>query len=143
MRRRLLNRLTALSLILFVAVCVLWLETHNRSRSVALPWCDMTAGPGYVSLRGTTAAPGEADYGCLGFSFVRTHRTYTPSWEVRAPLWFFAVATAAALAVEWRRRVRRLRRQADGLCPSCGYDLRATPGCCPECGKLTAAADIE
>jgi hypothetical protein len=26
------------------------------------------------------------------------------------------------------------RRKAQGLCPDCGYDLRATRGQCPECG---------
>lgn len=32
-----------------------------------------------------------------------------------------------------KQRIRKKRRQA-GLCPNCGYDVRATPSRCPECG---------
>ena len=46
---------------------------------------------------------------------------------------------AASLCGPGRRLQAKLLRQArlrDGLCPACGYDLRASPGRrCPECGE--------
>ena len=51
---------------------------------------------------------------------------------------FFGVRAVMMAARLWALR-RRLRR---GLCPRCGYDLRASPDTCPECG-LAAARPAE
>jgi hypothetical protein len=54
-----------------------------------------------------------------------------------APWWVLAAGLAIlpALAVpRWHRAWQRMRRANSGLCPACGYNLRATPDRCPECG---------
>jgi hypothetical protein len=48
---------------------------------------------------------------------------------------FGLIAIFSILPLLWLRAYRKNRkRPGDGLCPSCGYDLRATPDRCPECG---------
>jgi len=60
------------------------------------------------------------------------YRSYTaiPYWM---PLTAAACLPAARLVHRSFRGLRRRLRRA-GHCPSCGYDLRATPDRCPECG---------
>jgi len=51
-----------------------------------------------------------------------------PYWAILLPL------LAPSLIVSWRL-ARKALRHHQGLCPTCGYDLRASPSRCPECGS--------
>jgi hypothetical protein len=42
---------------------------------------------------------------------------------------------------KFREGYIRWRRRREGLCLSCGYDLRCSPGPCPECGQVPAGPD--
>jgi hypothetical protein len=62
--------------------------------------------------------------------------------EVSLPNWMLVVLTSplpAAWMISWWRKRMAAMRTARGLCPRCGYDLRATPDQCPECGAVKQA----
>jgi hypothetical protein len=51
-----------------------------------------------------------------------------------------AILLGAIIALIGWPYTRERTWAAKGLCPKCGYDLRATPDRCPECGAVPAAA---
>jgi hypothetical protein len=59
--------------------------------------------------------------------------------RLHLPYWFAVAVTLAPPLFTARRSHTRRRRAANGLCPACGYDLRASPERCRECGSPTAA----
>ncbi|HEY8751908.1 MAG TPA: hypothetical protein VIM11_28260 [Tepidisphaeraceae bacterium] len=55
------------------------------------------------------------------------------------PYWMFMLPSIGLGCIALRSRQRILQRRHDGLCESCGYDLRGISERCPECGVLTWA----
>jgi len=62
-----------------------------------------------------------------------------PSTLILFPIWMPTLLSGLPALLIEGRYLRHRRRLARGLCVSCGYDLRASPGRCPECGRIPSA----
>jgi hypothetical protein len=162
MIRGLLNLLTALSLLLCVAVVVLWVRSQWESDRVmrGSPWDTDTqvvvmSSDGVISVglfQGfnrmvgwcwvtESAAPYDAYpwtvWGRLGFGSrwdAGPDQYGCRSRVIEFPTWLVAVSLSM---LPLRFALGRPGRPKCGLCARCGYDLRATPGRCPECGVVS------
>jgi hypothetical protein len=174
MRRKVFTLISAFSLLLCLALLVLWIvdrgTTTSREAHASVGWhsygiyvCDgniylgafTNHGPTYRINLATDHRWSLAMY-CMAVLYERNgplagHPFSVGSWKDRPmdevfaaarvtsmPSWF-AAAVLGILPTLWSRRFfvqKRLR--AKGRCPTCGYDLRATPERCPECGAIAA-----
>jgi hypothetical protein len=67
---------------------------------------------------------------------------YIAMTAVVVPYWFIVTVFLVAPAIWIFARARRRRALRQGRCPTCGYDLRATPDRCPECGTIPATRAV-
>jgi hypothetical protein len=151
MRRRLLNVATVISLALLVATAAISFSTMSKDVFSAhfMRW-------GPLLMR---TAGGQTEFGwtppgtsaAVSFLFSMPPPTLAElctrhafgfgmgmdpfgNGAVVIPHWFIAIVSLL-LPAWWlvsRHRTKRAIRM--GRCPTCGYDLRATPDRCPECG---------
>ena len=101
-------------------------------------WTEVTRRPGLYR-----ADPGVRCYGPIAGFGLFDKPAGPPGMGTREaffPYWFLALLTAAGPAAWCRHARRRARSRSLGLCPACGYDLRATPEQCPECGASPTAS---
>jgi hypothetical protein len=165
MTRRLLNLLTALSLLVCVAACVLWVRSRfaadcyltdrlgalSADGSVVLLWghgAGLQIDPEERGFR-TWPLP-DAGFGLAmrfgpggmrgwdvgGLAYY--HAAPARGWTQRLSFPSLSLAILFALSpLAWavRKVIRQQRPRGHRLCRSCGYDLRATPDRCPECGS--------
>ena len=104
--------------------CVFWL-IYPANGTTDHQW--EIAWGGLSVERKTTAGPAWLNVGSSRYYIVLPYRLLTPTT---------GILPAIYLATTFRRRFLGRRRIAAGLCPTCGYDLRATPTRCPECGTI-------
>jgi hypothetical protein len=159
MKRRLLNLLTALSLLLCFAAAAAWVWSYwffdgycwfdpaqrryfqvgnldgrlwfHRTAVTPAAFNPMT---GYFQLRidGGGTVPGPSH---VGFFLDHPARGL---WTFAVPYWAIVLVSGTTAAAGVGRLVRSRRRP--GTCNRCGYDLRATPDRCPECGHTATGA---
>jgi hypothetical protein len=77
----------------------------------------------------------------LGFAGDSTGKLLSKfyTWAVM-PMWLLELVMGVIPAAWLHRRAIARRAAGIGLCPACGYDLRATPDRCPECGAVPKGA---
>ena len=83
--------------------------------------------------------PGEWSFAGFRRESSAPHPRFGEDVTYTIPYWFLAIATGVAPAVKIRCLLTNRIRTRRGLCPVCGYDVRATPHLCPECGTVPAS----
>jgi hypothetical protein len=110
-----------------------WMAKHYEH---LLFW---TSGGFHWQTRGADDLPAMPDPPVWNFGPARYAREFQGggiSRQFSMSMWVVLPSLAFAPVVMGIGLVRRTKRLRAGRCPSCGYDLRATPDRCPECGAV-------
>jgi hypothetical protein len=155
MCRRVFMVLPALSLVLCMGTCALWVRSFRPTvRAADADALDLTHGEPYywlVANRGRLTFCRQAGkdwdqpkpvFRLLGIEFAGSWVGKSSLVNLFIPFWMLAGATALPPIISLRRWLKRrgLRgRERAGRCAVCGYNLTGnTSGTCPECGAACA-----
>jgi hypothetical protein len=149
--RRLARRSLVVLVLVGLAVLFATLAVWARGGFIEL---DVQSGQLWLQCRTPVNAPPApdttlAEWRVLGLRYQAVRRYYAgPSYtgppmfvcrDLYVSLWLILLAALAAQLAFAHHMRRRNQERLAGLCPSCGYDLRASPERCPECGTLPAS----
>jgi hypothetical protein len=146
LKRRLLKIAAVISLVLCVAIIVLWVRSYSSrdhiqffgsdkwmtniwSENGTIWWHEKW--PPDIDPNSDIRWPSAPDVS--GSRRKEVHERYS-FWPLALATAIVPATWAVTLSFALVRRRRRSARASQGRCPICGYDLRATPDRCPECG---------
>ena len=114
-------------------------QGHTSSLPTKRTWWHEVSRPARV----TFACSAAIVIANLGWSAIRDWLRVSHPLNI-SQLWLTLLSTLAYAAcgvifiVGTFRARRAIRRSRKGLCPACGYDIRAASDRCPECGSVLA-----
>jgi peptidoglycan/LPS O-acetylase OafA/YrhL len=156
--RRAFKLVPAVSAVLFIATCLLWIASYFVAQDFA--WSDDSNLIGVKLYQGSAWICSSNWYtwpipNGFFYSLDRAgHGTIVMGNAVygkQIPLWKISAILLLAAALPSLRRFESFLARAIGemrqnqleVCTHCGYDLRATPHRCPECGAVPAGTKSE
>jgi hypothetical protein len=78
----------------------------------------------------------------MDFNYFRVAPMRKTVFFVTVPYWFVLLPLGILIFWQFLCLRRNRQRMKLGLCPACGYDLRASKERCPECGKPCPATGV-
>ena len=153
-RRIFLTTAAILSLLLCIASITLWSRSTRKLSPAAADSFDIVhnipaesyiwiiSNPGRLAFcrqHGHDWHSPHTAFRILGLEYASSTVGQSYLKDLYVPYWLLTVVTMIlpfTCAFSWIRQQLRARHNRPGLCPTCGYDLRATPNRCPECGTV-------
>jgi len=170
LKPRLLNLAAGVSLLLAVAIVALWMRSYVRGEGIIRSWHTSTERRSwaveslygslncYITRNHDVGGPIAPRYTYFGYTQGDLEQTNPLHWFRFPPVqfehlgdderviavayWLLLLPTLPLPVIAIARHRRRRHRETSNLCPTCGYDLRATPDRCPECGAVPASSAV-